>query len=130
MGSAVFVFALIPLLLVALWIGAMVAVALQARQRGYSFIWWFVAQAALLNPVVFLVVLALMPNRRRKKLREQFRAELQAKLAGMSGVRVVPAGLALPAPAGSTLPADRSLGDVPTILPPERSLGDEETRGA
>lgn len=126
----IFLLLLMPALLVVLWLAATAAVAYQARQRGYSFFLWFIAQIIMLNPVIFLVVLALMPNRKRKILRDEFRAELDAKLAACSGSRLLPSvATAVPSSAGSTMPAERSLGDMPTMAPPERSLGDEETRG-
>jgi hypothetical protein len=106
-----------------------VSIPLQARKRGYSFWLWFVA--CVINvaiPIYFLVLLPLLPNRARIRLREKFRAELDAKLATVTGS--LPArSFAGPVPPGSTATVDRSLGDMPTIVPRERSVGDDETRG-
>jgi hypothetical protein len=114
---------------VTLYIGAAVAIAVQARWRGYSLALWLASGLVSLNPVIFLVVLALMPNRARRRLRETFRAELEEKLAARSGILGPARGhIAAPALGASTLP-ERSLGDMPTVAPPERSLGDEVTRG-
>lgn len=120
----------VPALVVALLVGATAAVAYQAAQRGYSFVLWFIVSLVILNPVIFLVLLALMPNRKRKQLRAQFHAELAMKLRTSRDaprLRLLPGGLV--AGGGSTAPVERSLGDLPTMAPRERSLGDEETRG-
>jgi hypothetical protein len=113
----------------ALFVGAASAVAVQAQWRGYSLWLWLAAGIIVINPIIFLVMLALMPNRARIRRRETFRKELEAKLVARSGGGGIPR---LPASAaalgGSTLP-ERSLGDMPTVAPPERSLGDEATRG-
>src|SRR5882724_4017090 len=101
---------------VALYLGALVAIAVQARWRGYSLALWLASGFVSLNPVIFLVVLALMPNRGRKRLRQQFRAELDAKLAARSGAPAPARGLAAAALGASTLP-ERSLGDMPTVAP-------------
>jgi hypothetical protein len=107
-----------------------VAVPWQARRRGYSFWLWLIAGlVALSQPVTFLVLLALMPNRARKRLREKFRAELEAKLAARPASAVTTPAMATPVPAGSTAITGRSLGDLPTVAPREHSIGDEETRG-
>ena len=106
-----------------------VAIPWQARRRGYSFWLWLIATFVAFNPIIMLVLLALMPNRARKRLREKFRAELNAKLAARTGRPLVPAAaVAAHSLAGSTMP-ERSLGDMPTVAPPDRSLGDEATRG-
>jgi hypothetical protein len=105
-------------------------VAVQARRRGYSLLVWLAA-GALGNPLFFLVLLAMMPDRARQALRRRLRAELEAKLAARHKVLPVaaptlPAG-ALP-PTRSDVRPGVSVGDAVTVAPPERSLGDEETR--
>jgi hypothetical protein len=106
-----------------------ISIPWQARKRGYSFWIWFIACVINLNlPIYLLVLLSLVPNRARKRLRVVFRAELDAKLATVSGPLSV-RSLARPMPPGSTATFDRSLGDMPTIVPREQSVGDDETRG-
>ena len=105
-----------------------VAVPWQARRRGYSFWLWLPATIVALNPIITLILLALMPNRARKRLRATFRAELDAKLAARSGAPTPSRVVAASSLGASTL-AERSLGDMPTVAPPERSVGDEATRG-
>jgi len=114
---------------IVLVVAIFVAVPWQARRRGYSFWLWLITTFVAYNPIIPLVLLALMPNRARKRMREKFRAELDAKLAARTGRPLVPAA-ATPTHslAGSTMP-ERSLGDMPTVAPPEPSLGDEPTRG-
>lgn len=120
---------LLGLFTIAVVIAIIVAVPWQARRRGYSFWLWFVTTIVAYNPIITLVLLALMPNRARKRLREKFRAELDAKLSARTGRPLIPAAAAAPQGlAASTMP-ERSLGDMPTVAPPERSLGDEPTRG-
>ena len=53
-----------------------------AYGRGYNPIVWALAAIIALNPIFLLVVLAIVPHRSRLRLRDQFRAELDAKLAG------------------------------------------------
>jgi len=106
-----------------------VSIPWQARKRGYSY--WIWQAACIVNvamPLHFLVLLSLLPNRSRIRLREKFRAELDAKLANIS--RPQPSRESVePIPPGSTATVARSLGDMPTIVPRERSIGDDETRG-
>src|SRR5262249_17673965 len=64
-----------------LFVGGAVIVAVQAKWRGYSVWLWAAAGMLTFNPVIFLVMLALMPNRLRIQQRKQFRAELKRKLA-------------------------------------------------
>jgi hypothetical protein len=106
-----------------------VSIPWQARKRGYSFWLWFAACVVTVNvPIYYLVLLAMLPNRRRLQLRQKFRAELDSKLANIAEPITIKS-FAAPMPPGSTATVDRSLGDMPTIVPRERSLGDDETRG-
>ena len=127
MIAAALIVASILVVIAALFLSGIVIVAVQARGRGYSLWLWMAAGLLTINPVIFLVMLALMPNRSRLRLREKFRAELDAKLAGRKNLPPAPA--VGPVPTGTTLTANRSLGDLPTFVPRDRSLGDEETRG-
>jgi hypothetical protein len=112
--------------------------AIQAKRRGYSFFVWLLAGILIYNPIYLLVVLGVVPHRKRQKMREQFRRELNAKLAtaapatGTTGPipdrslgdqPTAPPGLA----AASDGP-ERSIGDAATVMPPARSIGDEMTR--
>jgi hypothetical protein len=102
-------------------------VAYQARQRGYHFFPWLMA-GILANPIFFLVLLAIMPDRARKARRRRYLAELESNLAARPKVR--PTAPATVSPRGGESVAvtpERSIGDLPTVEPPDRSLGDEET---
>jgi hypothetical protein len=98
-------------------------VAFQARRRGHSFLAWLAA-GTLVNPIFFLVLLAIMPDRARQARRRQELADLDARLAALGKSAGEPA--TLPAAPGAV--PQQSLGDQPTVAPPLRSLGDEETR--
>jgi hypothetical protein len=112
---------LVVTLLVSFVLGLIVSV--QARRRGHSFTAWLAGATLSGNPVLFLVLLALMPDFARKALRRKEAADLRARLAGRP--RVLPP----PGPAASPAPGrDVSVGDQPTEVPPSRSVGDEETR--
>jgi heme exporter protein D len=117
--------------------------AVQAKQRGYSFFVWLAAGVLALNPIFILVVLAALPHRKRQRLREQFRRELDAKLAAAGTPAAIPVRPAAERSLGdqqTILPGasaategppvrERSLGDLPTMSPAARSLGDQPTRG-
>jgi hypothetical protein len=83
---------------------------------------WLVAGTLSGNPILFLVLLALMPDFSRKALRRKEMADLEAKLAAR------PRTLPPVSPPPATVSRDLSVGDQVTELPPARSLGDEETR--
>lgn len=106
----------------AIIVAACIVVPVQARRRGHGFWSWFLLQFAALNPVYPLILVAMLPNKARLRLREQFARELDELLAK--------AGTAPPAPARSgEITAGTSVGDMPTAAAQrERSLGDEETR--
>jgi hypothetical protein len=119
--------------LAALLVGGLVlivslVVAIQARRRGYSLLTWVVA-GMLVNPIFLLVLLGVLPDRRRKRLREKETEDLEHRLLRPPRHREEAAApVALPVRPGAIRAGlDRSLGDMPTNLP-ERSLGDEETR--
>jgi hypothetical protein len=117
--TAQLLLALAAMLLLLSCLAAIVAV--QAQRRGYNFLVWFFA-GLLGNAIFFLVLLAIMPDYARKRLRRKETEELEGKLDARAdrAVRAAP-------PAERAFP-DVSLGDRPTELPSERSLGDEETR--
>jgi hypothetical protein len=94
--------------------------AWQARQRGYSFVIWFLACIVTLNPILILIVLAVLPDAHKQALRRQEMAELEAKLAARAGGAAPVAGHPV---------SPLSVGDQSTVAPPAlRSVGDEETR--
>src|SRR4051812_21311714 len=84
------------------------APAIQAKRRGYSFFVWLMAGVLVFNPIFILVVLASVPHRKRQRLREQFRGELDVKLAGAGALVDLP---------GARPAVERSLGDLATRLP-------------
>jgi hypothetical protein len=92
----------------------------QAWKRGYNPIVWTVAGVLAQNPLFVLVVLAMVPFRRRVRLRAAFERELDEKLAALGDRRPVAAGAGVPV-------RDRSLGDAATEFP-QRSIGDDQTR--
>jgi hypothetical protein len=121
-------------------LGMLCAPAVQARRRGYSFFVWLGAGILANNPLFLLVVLGGCPHRKRQALRETYRAELDAKLEGVTGPMALSAGVVRDVSVGDAVTADPqttggrpardvSLGDAPTYLPDGRSLGDEPTRG-
>jgi hypothetical protein len=102
-------------------------VARQAQRRGYGYWTWLLA-GMLGNPVLFLVMLAVLPNRARCALREQFLADLQARLQARGQVPPAAASPVPPAATTATRSPGVSVGDLATMPPPLHSLGDEETR--
>jgi hypothetical protein len=98
-------------------------VAVQAQRRGYNLGVWLLGGTLSGNPVLVLVLLAVMPDFARKRLRRTYMAQLEDRLAAAS--RRVLGRARAPQPA---VAPDRSVGDLPTYLPPSRSVGDEETR--
>jgi hypothetical protein len=110
----------LPAALVALYSLLSGYVARQAKRRGYSFWLWFFANFVTLNPLLVLIVLAVLPDVRKMALRRQLLAELEARLAAGPRPAAPTSGPAVPA---------YSVGDQPTVVPPHlRSIGDEETR--
>jgi hypothetical protein len=88
-------------------------VAVQAQRRGYPLVAWLVA-GALANPIFLLVLLGVMPDFRRKRLREEEMDDLEKRLRQVR-------------PSARPAPRQRSLDEQSTDAA-ERSLGDEETR--
>jgi hypothetical protein len=84
-------------------------IALQARRRGYSFLVWFLASLVSLNPLVMLAVLTVLPDARKRKLRRQWRAQLEAQLESLTFEAVEAKQRSLP---------DVSVGDRVTVVEP------------
>lgn len=127
-----------PILFVVIW--GIVGVAVQASQRGQGFLSWFLLQLVSFNPMYPMILVAMLPNEKRNRLRQEFRDELDDKLAALASGRPpdfdpeteVRIDLSL----GDAVTEDgvlqRSLGDMPTTGPTagpiERSIGDMPTR--
>lgn len=110
-------------LFAALGVAMLIAVPLQARRRGHGFWSWFLLQIVAMNPFYPLILVAMLPNKARLRLREQFARELDQLLAKAESARPTP-NQAVSAAGGATI------GDVPTTGDVRnRSLGDDETRG-
>jgi hypothetical protein len=103
-------------------------VAAQARRRGYSLVEWALAGMLSSNPLFLLILLGVLPDFARRKMREKELQDLESRLKAKPR-RLAPDGSdTLPLHQQAAKPkADRSVGDQPTVLP-ERSLGDDETR--
>jgi hypothetical protein len=94
--------------------------AYQAYHRGYDPVTWGLAGVFAMNPLFILVVLAMAPHRTRVRLRKQYRAELDEKLAAV--------GAGPAEEAKRPVRADTfTVGDAATRLP-DRSIGDDLTR--
>jgi hypothetical protein len=89
---------LVGLLFLLAGLGFIALTAYQAYRRGYNPIVWGIAGILALNPIFFLVVLAVAPHRSRMRLRDRFTSELDTKLtrrappAGAAGVTPVDPG--------------------------------------
>lgn len=79
----------------------------QARRRGHGWVSWVVFSLFARNPVYPIILLALLPNKARMRLRDEFAAELDAKLAAAQP----------PAPAVTLDFPLHSVGDLPTRDP-------------
>jgi hypothetical protein len=105
---------------VVVYLGFCWLVARQAQRRGYALVLWFLASVVSANPLLVLIVLAMLPDARRLRLRQAEHEALEKKLLGVqqrqqTGIVVAPE-------------RQLSVGDRDTVLPEVRSLGDEETR--
>lgn len=90
--------------LLAVLAAVLVTVPRQAARRGHGFWPWFVFQLVGLNPIYPMILLSILPNRARMRLRDEFAAELDEKLAAARP----------PAPAGTLAFPRHSVGDLPT----------------
>jgi hypothetical protein len=91
-----------------------VTVPRQAYRRGHGFWSWLFYQLVGLNPIYPLLLLAVLPNRARMRLREQFAAELDAKLLAARP----PAAATVAFPGGSV--GDAVTADGPPTSSPTR----------
>jgi hypothetical protein len=107
-------------------------VARQARQRGYNMGVWLLT-GMVGSALYLLVVLAVLPNRAKQRLRGQYLRELDEKLAARSSLSPTAADRQVDERSLGDRPtidatAQRSLGDAPTFMPRDQSVGDEATR--
>lgn len=79
----------------------------QTRRRGYGWVSWIVFSLLARNPIYPILLLALLPNKARIRQREQFAAELDAKLAA---TRPSSAAVTMDFPS-------HSVGNLPTHTP-------------
>jgi hypothetical protein len=93
--------------LLAVLAAVLVTVPRQAARRGHGFWPWFVFQLVGLNPIYPMILLSILPNRARMRLRDEFAAELDAKLAAARP----------PVPAATVAFPQQSVGDLPTQNP-------------
>jgi hypothetical protein len=130
---------ILALLLAALLLILFLGVPWQAYRRGHGFISWFILQIISTNPVYPLVLIALLPDKRKSRLREEFRRELDARLGdSQPRTRTLTLESGKPLQSIGDLPtAGVSVGDLPTYgasvgnLPtaaPAQSIGNAETR--
>lgn len=104
----------------------------QAYRRGYNPIVWGIAAILALNPIFLLVVLAVAPHRSRVRLRDQFAAELDAKLGGRtpSARGSVTAAVDAKAPTATARPQPGPLDGRPADLSVTRSMDSRPKDGS
>lgn len=115
----VVLFPLVAIIIVMVQVALFLTPPSQAYLRGQGFWRWVLLSLFSLNPLYLLLLIAMLPNRRRMRMREAFEAELDAKLATSASS---------PQPVSSPVLADRSLGDRETAASVQQSLGDQPTR--
>src|SRR5918993_1915036 len=110
----------LPFLLLAVLAAAIaLIVPLHARRRGHGFVSWFALQFVAMNPIYPLILVAILPNKARMRLRAEYERELDERLREAG---IVPARVGRFPGTGSV--ADRStdglaspsVGDMPTRL--------------
>jgi hypothetical protein len=124
--------AVAALLIASLLLVLILGVPWQAYRRGHGFLSWFVLQAIAINPIYPMILVAILPDRAKMRLRDQFARELDDRLGERAHLRQLPtASAAIPDRSVGDLPTSgQSVGDLPTSAPgPDRSVGDWETRG-
>jgi hypothetical protein len=105
----------IPLLMAAITL----IVPVHAYRRGHGFVSWLVLEFVAMNPIYPLILVAILPNKARMRLRAEYARDLDDRLRRAG---VVPAGPARTPGPGSVV--DRStealggpsVGDLPTRL--------------
>jgi hypothetical protein len=119
---------IVALLVAALVLVVVLSVPWQAHKRGHGFLSWLVLETLALNPIYPLVLLALLPDRSKARLRAEFARELDERLAGVIPPPTAPPTTGDPGHSGGgQLTTGGSIGDVPTAEP-GRSIGDVETQ--
>src|SRR5687767_15180969 len=93
--------AVLAVLVAALLLVLLLGVPWQARRRGHGFVSWFVLQVVAANPVYPMILLALLPDRAKARLRDRFARELDDRLRQTGAA--APAG-----PGSSGTATDRS----------------------
>ncbi len=132
------VFTIIPIF-VGIHLAFVMVVARQAKQRGYSY-WNWVLAGFMSNSIVFLVLLALLPDQsldsRRKEKRELLTAKLRQRKTQANYDTVKFTGAMRNTSLGDMATIDpekigleQSISDQATQLPlPDRSIGDAATQ--
>ena len=107
---------LVPLPLLAAAVALIVP--LHARRRGHGFVSWFALQFVGMNPIYPLILVAILPNKARMRLRDEYARELDERLreAGLVPTR------------GGRLPGTGPVGDRSTEGLAGPSVGDLPTR--
>jgi hypothetical protein len=124
--------AILALVFASLLVILLFGVPWQAYRRGHGFLSWFVLQVITVNPVYPMILVAILPDRAKIRLREQFTQELDDRLGKRGNRPTLPtAPAADPLRSVGDLPTSgKSVGDLPTAAPnQDRSVGDWETRG-
>ena len=107
--------ALVPVLAAAVTL----IVPVHAHRRGHGFVSWFVLQFVALNPIYPLILVAILPNKARMRLRAEYEQDLDERLREAGESPDPAAGIP-----GSGRAGDRatdgltgpSVGDLPTRL--------------
>jgi hypothetical protein len=158
-GWVIWVMVLVMFFLGSLVLWGILGVPIQAARRGQGFIGWFLLQCVSLNPLYPMILVAMLPNRSRDRMRRQFASEIDqlleetgADLPVLSrdeqshrpdrSIGDAPTAASIgDMPTGDPVrqrsigdmptrdPVERSIGDMPTRDPAERSIGEDETRG-
>ena len=104
--------ALVPVLAAAIAL----IVPLHARRRGHGFVSWFALQFVAMNPIYPLILVAILPNKARIRLRAEYARELDDRLreAGIGPARAA----RFPGTGDRSTDglAGPSVGDLPTRL--------------
>ena len=111
---------LLPFLLLPVLAAAIaLIVPLHARRRGHGFVSWFALQFVAMNPIYPLILVAILPNKARVRLRAEYERELDHRLREAGIVPTRAARFPGPGPVGDRSTdglAGPSVGDLPTRL--------------